>query len=64
MTVRGSIRGALALLAAAGGATGASAQDAAEPLTRMVFIAQMDAEFKRLDGDGNGMVVPQEIVAS
>ena len=47
-------------------ATAAIAQDAAapEPLTRQTFIAQMDAEFKRLDGDGNGMVVAEEIVAS
>ena len=47
-------------------ATVAIAQDAAapEPLTRQTFIAQMDAEFKRLDGDGNGMVVAEEIVAS
>lgn len=42
----------------------AHAQDGSEPLTRAVFIAQMDAEFKRLDGDGNGMVVPEEIIAS
>ena len=49
-------------------ATAAAAQDTAppapEPLTRQTFIAQMDAEFKRLDGDGNGMVVAEEIVAS
>ena len=46
--------------------TSLAAQEAAapDPLTRQTFIAQMDAEFKRLDGDGNGMVVPDEIVAS
>ncbi|UIP07710.1 EF-hand domain-containing protein [Erythrobacter sp. SDW2] len=60
MFFRGSIAAVMALLAA----TGANAQQAAEPLTRQVFITQMDAEFKRLDGDGNGMVVAAEIVAS
>lgn len=35
-----------------------------EPLTRSTFIAQMDAEFQRLDGDNNGMIVADEIVAS
>jgi hypothetical protein len=64
MSVRGSIAAALALLVVIGSATGAMAQEGGEPLTRMVFIAQMDAEFKRLDSDGNGMVVPQEIIAS
>lgn len=58
----------MVLLAAAGSMTVANAQDGgqpeSEPLTRMVFIAQMDAEFKRLDIDGNGMVTPDEIVAS
>ena len=39
-------------------------QDPAQPLQRQQFIAQMDAEFQRLDGDGNGMVVPAEIANS
>ena len=42
----------------------AAAPAAAEPLTRQTFIAQMDAEFQRLDSDGNGMVVPEEITTS
>ena len=41
-----------------------SAPPAPEPLTRQTFIAQMDAQFRQLDGDGNGMVVAAEIVAS
>ena len=51
--------GALALAAPA-----LAQQTAAEPLQRQQFIAQMDAEFQRLDGDGNGMVVPAEIANS
>ena len=39
-------------------------QDPAQPIQRQQFIAQMDAEFQRLDGDGNGMVVPAEIANS
>ena len=39
-------------------------QNPAEPLQRQQFIAQMDAEFQRLDGDGNGMIVPAEIANS
>ncbi len=42
----------------------AAQQSEPEPLTRQMFISQMDAEFARLDADGNGMVVPAEIVAS
>ena len=40
----------------------ASTQD--EPLSRMDFIRQMDAEFQRFDADGNGVVLPQEIEAA
>ena len=36
----------------------------APPLPRALFITQMDAEFARLDGDGNGTVTADEIVAS
>ncbi|WP_233994261.1 EF-hand domain-containing protein [Erythrobacter litoralis] len=46
----------------------ASAQEAApspgQALDRATFIAQMDAQFQRLDGDNNGMVVAAEIIAS
>ena len=45
-------------------ATPALAQEPTQPLQRQQFIAQMDAEFARLDGDGNGMVVADEIIAS
>ena len=38
--------------------------DQAQPLQRQQFIAQMDAEFQRLDGDGNGMIVPAKIADS
>lgn len=60
------MRIALVTLALAAIPASLAAQEAAapEPLTRQTFIAQMDAEFKRLDGDGNGMVVPDEIIAS
>ena len=33
-------------------------------MERAQFVAQMDAEFVQLDGDGNGAVTAQEIVAS
>lgn len=33
-------------------------------LNRADFIAQMDAEFSRFDGDRNGVIKPEEIVAS
>ncbi len=33
-------------------------------LKRSDFIAEMDAEFARLDGDGNGKVVKQEVAAA
>ena len=42
----------------------AAQQAQTQPLQRQQFIAQMDAEFAALDGDGNGMVVAEEIVAS
>lgn len=45
-------------------APGVAQQAVSEPLARQQFIAQMDAEFARLDEDGNGMVVPDEIAAS
>lgn len=56
----------LVVLAALAATAPLTAQDVAqpEPLPRQQFIAQMDAEFSRLDGDGNGMVVPEEIAAS
>lgn len=37
---------------------------AAQPIARADFIAQMDAEFRRLDRDNSGVVMPAEIVAS
>ena len=40
----------------------AQAPAAAQPLARADFIAQMDAEFRRLDRDSSGVVLPQEIV--
>lgn len=45
---------------------GLAAQDASgpEPLSRADFIRQMDAEFQRFDGDGNGVVLPEEIAAA
>lgn len=57
-------RKALIAIGAVAAASPVLAQDTAEPLARQQFIAQMDAEFARLDGDGNGMVVPDEIAAS
>lgn len=35
-----------------------------QPLARAEFIRQMDAEFRRFDGDGNGMVKADELAAS
>lgn len=35
-----------------------------QPLSRGDFIAQMDAEFRKLDRDSSGVVVPEEIVAT
>lgn len=37
---------------------------AVQPIARADFIAQMDAEFRRLDLDSSGVVLPGEIVAS
>lgn len=37
---------------------------AEESLTRAIFVQQMDAEFARLDRDGNGMVLAEEIAAN
>lgn len=49
-------------------ANSAGAQDgqatADQPLARADFIQQMDAEFKRYDGDGSGTVVPEEVAAA
>ncbi len=45
-------------------APAAAQQAPAEPLERQQFIAQMDAQFRQLDGDNNGMIVPAEIVNS
>ncbi|MFN2098837.1 hypothetical protein [Altererythrobacter sp. MF3-039] len=44
----------------------AAAQEAAqgEGLSRADFIAQMDAEFRNLDIDSSGVVLPEEIVAT
>lgn len=64
---RGSpmIRNVLFTSSALALAVPATAQQAApEALQRQQFIAQMDAEFSRLDGDGNGMIVPAEIAQS
>ena len=48
--------------------TAATAQQAqqtgAPPITRADFIAQMDAEFHRLDRDNSGVIMPEEIVAT
>ncbi len=44
--------------------TAQEAVPGAEPLSRADFILQMDAEFARFDGDGNGFIKPEEIVAS
>ena len=35
-----------------------------DPIDRASFIRQMDAEFARLDLDGSGFVVPEEIIES
>lgn len=35
-----------------------------QPLSRADFIQQMDAEFRRFDGDGNGMVRMDELTAA
>ena len=35
-----------------------------DPIDRATFIRQMDAEFARLDLDGSGFVVPEEIIES
>lgn len=37
---------------------------AQQPIGRADFVAQMDAEFRRLDRDGSGVVLPAEIVAT
>lgn len=54
----------LATAAPAAAQSGEAQTAEAEAVDRQAFIAQMDAEFSRLDVDGNGMVVPDEIVAS
>ncbi|NVD45744.1 hypothetical protein HUV48_12070 [Altererythrobacter sp. HHU K3-1] len=35
-----------------------------EPLSRSDFIAQMDTEYARYDGDSNGVLTPEEIVST
>ena len=35
---------------------------AAQPLSRAEFVAQMDSEFRRLDRDSSGVILPAEIV--
>lgn len=41
-----------------------STTDADQPLSRAEFIQQMDAEFRRFDGNGNGTVLPAEIASA
>lgn len=43
---------------------GTAPATADQPLTRADFIQQMDAEFRRFDGDANGMVRAEEIAAA
>ena len=59
----GAILGALALLCAGPVSGPASAQEP-PAVERAQFVAQMDAEFARLDGDGDGIVTPAEIAQS
>lgn len=40
------------------------AEQAAQSISRGDFITQMDMEFQRLDRDGSGVVMPDEIVAT
>lgn len=42
----------------------ASPATADKPLVRAEFIQQMDAEFRRFDGDNNGMVKSEELAAA
>ena len=42
----------------------ADAPPGAQPITRQQFIAEMDAEFVRLDGNGDGVLTEAEIAAS
>lgn len=42
----------------------AAQEEGPQPVTRADFISQMDAEFARLDQDANGVVLPEEIVAT
>ena len=67
--VAAKARLALTFLAAAGSSASlAQAQQsvakAEQPLTRAEFIQQMDAEFRRFDGNSNGTVLPAEIAAA
>ena len=68
--VSSSARLALGCLALAVAAHTVSAQvqqstnKADQPLSRAEFIQQMDAEFRRFDGNGNGTVLPAEIAAA
>lgn len=65
----GSVLGRLAAIGLVGGVVtpSVSAQQpgaSEQPLTRAEFIRQMDAEFRRFDGDGNGMVRSEELAAA
>lgn len=67
--VAAQARIALLCLAAAGSSASLahsqqSAAKAEQPLSRAEFIQQMDAEFRRFDGNSNGTVLPAEIAAA
>lgn len=50
--------------AASGGAAQKAAPRTSEPLTRAVFIATMDAEYRRIDGNRDQIVTKSEIEAN
>lgn len=59
------ISASASLVIAAAASTSVMAQDGQTPaVERAQFVAQMDAEFARLDGDGDGVVTTAEITAS